>query len=201
MVGTWVVAEPHGPLALGDVVADRGSIVAVGSRGWIPGDPLPRLRRQRIPAVLCVLPERVHPRSTARRVGPVPGPDAPEAPHTRQRHRAAASPYPGPVDVLARAWQIRLARPRLDGECECRRGPSLSSTHAEHLAFGEQGDHYKGNWSPLFEVDYGTPLNASCAEDSTKPGVFRRSWTKSEIEMDCNRWVGTITMTNGSVYA
>jgi hypothetical protein len=27
------------------------------------------------------------------------------------------------------------------------------------------GNHYKGNWSPLFEADYGTPVTASCSED------------------------------------
>ena len=46
------------------------------------------------------------------------------------------------------------------------------------------GNHYKNNWSPLFAVDYGRPLTDSCTEDSARPGVFRRSWTKAEVEMD-----------------
>ena len=29
---------------------------------------------------------------------------------------------------------------------------------------------------------------------SDTAGVFRRSWTKAEVEMDCNRWVGRIAM-------
>ena len=51
-----------------------------------------------------------------------------------------------------------------------------------------------GNWSPLFAVDYGRPLTDSCKEDSARPGVFRRSWTKAEVEMDCNAWAGKVTM-------
>lgn len=63
------------------------------------------------------------------------------------------------------------------------------------------GNHYTNNWSPLFEVDYGTPLTDSCAEDSSRPGVFRRNFTKAEIEMDCNAWQGKITMANGTVFS
>ena len=59
------------------------------------------------------------------------------------------------------------------------------------------GNHYSGNWSPLFEADYGTPLTNSCSEDGAKPGVFHRSWTKAEVEMDCNAWTGHIKMKNG----
>ena len=61
------------------------------------------------------------------------------------------------------------------------------------------GNHYKGNWSPLFEVDYGTPLTDHCAEDPAALGVFRRSWSQAEVEMDCGAWAGKITMKNGSV--
>ena len=62
------------------------------------------------------------------------------------------------------------------------------------------GNHYQGNWSPLFAVDYGRPLTDSCKEDSARPGVFRRSWTKAEVEMDCNAWAGKVTMENGTVF-
>ena len=56
------------------------------------------------------------------------------------------------------------------------------------------GNHYKGNWSPLFERDYGTPVTDSCSENSTTPGVFHRSWTRAEVVMDCNAWMGHINV-------
>ena len=62
------------------------------------------------------------------------------------------------------------------------------------------GDHYQGNWSPLFEVDYGTPLGESCEEDGARPGVFRRNFSQAAVEMDCNAWRGKITMKNGTVF-
>eukprot|EP01052_Picozoa_sp_SAG31_P012823 SAG31_NODE_758_length_12292_cov_14.175511_9_plen_205_part_00 len=61
------------------------------------------------------------------------------------------------------------------------------------------GNHYRGNWSPLFELEYGMPLTDACFEDIAMPGVFRRSWTKADVVMDCNAWTGRITMKNGTV--
>lgn len=45
----------------------------------------------------------------------------------------------------------------------------------------------------LLERDYGEPMEL-CKETSLGSKVFRREWTKSTIEMDCNSWDGTIRM-------
>ena len=50
-----------------------------------------------------------------------------------------------------------------------------------------------GNWPPPFEVDYGTPMANSCKEDSVRPGVFHRNFTKATVEMDCSTWQGEIS--------
>ena len=42
-------------------------------------------------------------------------------------------------------------------------------------------------------VDYGEPVGL-CAETDT-PGVFAREWTNARVQMDCNTWTPTITMT------
>jgi len=48
---------------------------------------------------------------------------------------------------------------------------------------------------PEVNVDYGTP--ATPYYNETVPGasgVFVRSWTKADVQFDCNTWTGTITM-------
>ena len=45
------------------------------------------------------------------------------------------------------------------------------------------------------DYDYGSPLGH--CEEVGNSGVFRRKWTKAEVEVDCMRWAGTIRMTDG----
>ena len=40
------------------------------------------------------------------------------------------------------------------------------------------------DWVPLFDADFGTPIDAVCAE--TSPGVFSRRWSNADISLDCN---------------
>ena len=44
------------------------------------------------------------------------------------------------------------------------------------------------------EVDYGVPVDKTCAETGEGTGVFRRKWSKATAEMDCNEYKGTIAM-------
>ena len=43
-----------------------------------------------------------------------------------------------------------------------------------------------------FNADYGDPLGL-CAETAPRSGVFRRNFTRSVVQMDCNSWTPTIT--------
>jgi hypothetical protein len=47
-----------------------------------------------------------------------------------------------------------------------------------------------------FNEDYGEPVNSGevCKETGSGTGVFTREYTKASVQMDCNQWVGTITM-------
>ena len=45
----------------------------------------------------------------------------------------------------------------------------------------------------LLDADYGEPTGL-CAETAPGSGVFRRDWTKSTVEMDCNTWSASIQM-------
>jgi hypothetical protein len=40
-------------------------------------------------------------------------------------------------------------------------------------------------WSPLLDMDVGTPSEASCVEDAQHPGVFSRKWSGGEVRLDC----------------
>jgi hypothetical protein len=44
------------------------------------------------------------------------------------------------------------------------------------------------------DVDYGTPVDALCAETAPNSGIFKRAWTKADVAIDCNKWEATITM-------
>lgn len=44
-----------------------------------------------------------------------------------------------------------------------------------------------------FDVDYGEPTGL-CTETSNASGVFKRVFSKSVVQMDCNTWEGTITL-------
>lgn len=55
------------------------------------------------------------------------------------------------------------------------------------IGFGQNsGD---SNWSPLFELDVGTPMGL-CGEGPT--GVFSRTWSEGTAVLDCNTWTGTL---------
>ena len=44
----------------------------------------------------------------------------------------------------------------------------------------------------------GEPVDALCHEVGST-GVFRRKWSKAEVELDCPNWSATITMDDGQV--
>eukprot|EP00035_Acanthoeca_spectabilis_P023004 m.447099 g.447099 ORF g.447099 m.447099 type:complete len:428 (+) comp19468_c0_seq1:101-1384(+) len=46
---------------------------------------------------------------------------------------------------------------------------------------------------PEFNVDYGVPSEL-CKETAENSGIFTRDFSKSTVQMDCNKWEGTITM-------
>jgi len=46
------------------------------------------------------------------------------------------------------------------------------------------------------DMDYGEPVEA-CSETAQGSGVFKRKWTKAEVSVDCNTWVGSVKMTEG----
>lgn len=45
---------------------------------------------------------------------------------------------------------------------------------------------------PELDVDYGTPVG-TCFPVESKPGVFRREYTKTSVEVNCRKWSATIT--------
>lgn len=45
---------------------------------------------------------------------------------------------------------------------------------------------------PEVDADYGEPTGI-CAEERNSPGVFTREYTKATVQVDCNKWEGTIT--------
>jgi hypothetical protein len=45
----------------------------------------------------------------------------------------------------------------------------------------------------MLNWDFGEPTGL-CSETAPNSGVFKRSWTKADVEMDCNTWTPTITM-------
>lgn len=47
---------------------------------------------------------------------------------------------------------------------------------------------------PELDVDYGVPLDARCKETGAGTRVFTREWSKASVQMDCNKWQGTIKM-------
>ena len=46
------------------------------------------------------------------------------------------------------------------------------------------------------EVDYGEPVDAVCRETAPDSGIFVRQWSHAHVQMDCNVYKGTITMTS-----
>ena len=59
------------------------------------------------------------------------------------------------------------------------------------LGFGWSGCGYEVHFPSELGLDYGVPTGL-CAE--TSPDVFTREWSKATVEMDCARYVGTVTM-------
>jgi hypothetical protein len=45
-----------------------------------------------------------------------------------------------------------------------------------------------------FDVDYGTPLDAQCAETAPGSRVFARRWSRANVSLDCGAFVGHIAM-------
>ena len=65
-----------------------------------------------------------------------------------------------------------------------------------YLGFGWSGcgqNFFGGTFPPSLKADYGVPAG-TCAETAPGSGVFTREWSKATVQMDCNAYVGTITM-------
>ena len=45
---------------------------------------------------------------------------------------------------------------------------------------------------PGLDVDYGTPVDATCSEVGSS-GVFKRAWTKADVSIDCSSFTAKIT--------
>ena len=45
----------------------------------------------------------------------------------------------------------------------------------------------------LLNADYGEPVDAVCYETAPSSGIFKRAWTKADVQMDCATWTPTIT--------
>ena len=55
------------------------------------------------------------------------------------------------------------------------------------------GNSTKGYERPQeVDVDYGTPIDATCAETAPNSGIFTREWSKAIVKMDCNTWSATL---------
>ena len=48
------------------------------------------------------------------------------------------------------------------------------------------------------DADVGVPRGPGA---ETAPGVWRRSWTKADVALDCTTWTGTVQPTGGPLYA
>ena len=62
-----------------------------------------------------------------------------------------------------------------------------------YLGYGWSGCNVKFAFPDAFKIDYGTP-NGLCAETAAGSGVFTREWSKATVSMNCNSYVGTVTM-------
>jgi hypothetical protein len=60
------------------------------------------------------------------------------------------------------------------------------------LGHGWTGCSKNYPFPPELNMDYGEPTNGICAETAPKSGVFTRSWTHVDVEMDCNTWLPSI---------
>lgn len=98
--------------------------------------------------------------------------------------------------------QTRAMMYGLSGEPETR-SPNLINDLANFLLirgpYGYLGWAWKGcsrnyYFPPEFNVDYGEPKSL-CAE--TSPGIFTREFSKSTVTMDCNNYIGKISMKDG----
>ena len=61
------------------------------------------------------------------------------------------------------------------------------------LGFGWSGCNNLVSFPDAFALDYGVPTGF-CQETAPNSSVFTRAWTKARAQMDCNTYVGTITM-------
>lgn len=52
-------------------------------------------------------------------------------------------------------------------------------------------DSRDGDWSPLFGLDVGVPLEL-CRESTTHPGVFSRRWTNGVVGLNCNHYEASL---------
>ena len=66
-----------------------------------------------------------------------------------------------------------------------------------YLGFGWSGCNVKFGFPNALKADYGVPTGL-CAETAPGSGVFTRAWSKASVQMDCNAYVGTVTMRGGS---
>ena len=73
----------------------------------------------------------------------------------------------------------------------------LTSCAKSFLGWGWKGCSKSYYFPPEFNVDYGEPAAGAaglCKETAANSGVFTREFSKSTVQMDCNKWAGTIKM-------
>ena len=61
------------------------------------------------------------------------------------------------------------------------------------LGHGWLGCSRDYSYPDALAADYGEPTEL-CTEDTGRPGVFTREWTKATVEMDCGTWIGTVDL-------
>lgn len=61
------------------------------------------------------------------------------------------------------------------------------------FGFGWVGCGYNYSYPQMLNEDYGAPLGL-CDETAEGSGIFKREWSKSTIEMDCNTWTASIKL-------
>lgn len=67
------------------------------------------------------------------------------------------------------------------------RGPFAWLGHGWHGC----GNDYP--FPPEFNLDYGEPVDKVCKETGENSGIFTREWSNADVQMDCNKWDGSIT--------
>lgn len=100
------------------------------------------------------------------------------------------------ADYAARAHAARPQPPNLNPQ----QPPTLAAWNGCSFGSHPAGGRNNQSWSfpPALDGDYGEP-EGFCSETAPGSGVFQRRWTRATAEFDCAAWVGTVTMSDGTV--